>query len=82
MRSAIEAKKEAYKNRQAALTYALSDVEKEIDKAVAQGKNFCTVFVYLSTELIQQLQLLGYSVTKVPNTNDQRGELTYKIGWE
>lgn len=82
MISAAEARQKSKHNREAALTTALKDIEREIDKSILQGKTFCTVFVYISAELIQQLELLGYSVTKGPNMNDQRGELTYKIGWE
>lgn len=81
MISAAEARKQSNINREAALTTALRDIEREIDKSILQGKNFCTVFVYISADLIQQLELLGYSVTKGPNMNDQRGELTYKIDW-
>lgn len=77
MISAAEAREQTKEIRQRELTYEVSKIEPEIEKAILQGENHVTLGGSLSKPTGDYLRSLGYEVEH----GSQYNESYYTIKW-
>ena len=78
MLSASEANQKTRNNIKKCLTKELSELEKQIDEAISNGKFSISNDGYLQSETKERLEELGYKVS----TRSQYNESYYSISWK